>query len=426
MSAALLEPGEPGRPIPYDADAEMAVLGAAILNTQARDRALTLCTQDDFYVPLHAAMYGSILALVRQGAAVDELTLSRQMTSPVGDAAGMRRRISAITAQCPVSMNVDSYATIVARLGALRRAIGFAEELADRAYVLDLDAVRTMLRDHERHIAPPAEPITPGVDLLALAAMQFEYRWLVPGVLRRGDRVIVTGWEGVSGKTEFLFMLGVMMACGIQPWTQVQEYPPLNVLYLDFENALDQLQPRAHRLIAAAGGRYYADRWHGISLPAGINLRNVRDEAWMDSVIAHHRPDVVFLGPIYRIFEGSPGAPMMSEEAASECTRAIDRLRVRHDVAMLMEAHAPNGEGEDRAGLRPYGASLWRRWPEIGVGLKPRRRREGNRYVTEPERFRFEFWRGTRDQDLRRPWPEGVRRGREWSFIPDDEPENYN
>jgi ATPase subunit of ABC transporter with duplicated ATPase domains len=51
-----------------------------------------------------------------------------------------------------------------------------------------------------------------------LAEPDPEYDWLIPGLLERGDRVIVTGQEG-KGKSTLLRQIGVQVAAGIHPFT---------------------------------------------------------------------------------------------------------------------------------------------------------------------------------------------------------------
>lgn len=83
---------------------------------------------------------------------------------------------------------------------------------------------------------------------------------------------------------------------------------------------------------------------------------------------------------------------------------ALDEIRVKHDTVMLIEAHAPHGEGADRAGWRPAGSSLWLRWPELGLGLKPD---ESSVQVVQ--------WRGARDRN--RQWPVRLVEGRTWPYV---------
>jgi len=69
---------------------------------------------------------------------------------------------------------------------------------------------------------------------------------------------------------------------------------------------------------------------------------------------------------------------------------------------LVMETHAPHG-GNFGRDLRPFGSSVWLRWPEFGIGL---RKEDDDRYLVE-------HWRGPRDK---RTWPTALQRRREWPW----------
>ncbi|MDP8958289.1 MAG: hypothetical protein M3N51_03605, partial [Actinomycetota bacterium] len=77
----------------------------------------------------------------------------------------------------------------------------------------------------------------------------------------------------------------------------------------------------------------------------------------------------------------------------------LDRLRASYGVALLLEAHSPYGSGGSGP-RRPYGGSLWSRWPEFGLHLA--------------ESGVLSHWRGARDE---REWPSALTRGGEWPWI---------
>jgi replicative DNA helicase len=173
--------------------------------------------------------------------------------------------------------------------------------------------------------------------------------------------------------------------------------------------------------LRGAAGDIYGGNLFIESRTIGMNLVSHPDQQWLEAMVERHAPDVLIMGPLYRLFRALPGHAKHSEETAEAFGDAIDRVRIKHDLAVILEAHAPHGKEGDRADFRPYGASYWLRWPEMGVGLKPRTRWQGRQKVPVPGEFDFVFWRGTRDFDIRRPFPQGVRRSKPWSFACDDE-----
>lgn len=420
-----------GRVPPHNIEAEESLLGAMMLSRDAIHAADAMVTADDFYKPLHTMVFHAIVLTYQDGSSVDPVTVSDTLRrSGELDKIGGRRGLLRLQAATPMSANAAHYAKIVATCAALRRGIRLAGDLAELAYDDSGDdpvgRLSLLAQGIVDRIGVPNQAVEPGIDAHDLAAMEFDYKFIVPGLIQRRDRVILTGLEGHSGKTEFLVQCAVQFASGFHPWTRVQEFEPLRVLYVDCENRLDQLQPRIRRLLKVAAAQ----------LPRGgltirtvdeINVRTPRGAGLLDALCERHQPDVLIAGPLYAMFQGSRGLLKHSEEVAEEVAAYFRRLIARHDCALMLEAHAPHGTDGDRANLRPIGASLWLRWPEIGVGLAPMKKRDptSKKLVVVPGKFTFDFWRGTRDQDLRRPWPSGVQRWNDWAFIPIDDSEVF-
>ncbi len=61
-----------------------------------------------------------------------------------------------------------------------------------------------------------------------LLKLNVTYDWLVPNLLERKDRLIVTGGEG-SGKSYLLRQMAVMMASGMHPFDKNRQIDPLRV-----------------------------------------------------------------------------------------------------------------------------------------------------------------------------------------------------
>lgn len=208
------------------------------------------------------------------------------------------------------------------------------------------------------------------------------YDWLIPGLIEHGDRVILTGLEG-RGKSTLLRQFAVKAASGIHPFDD-SVISPLKVLYVDCENSRRQVRRKIGELRAAAGDAY-AQTLRFVFRPDGIDLAKTQDVAWLATIIAGHRPDLVVIGPIYKMSNGDP----KDERDAKAVATVLDEIRVTYAHALLIEAHTPYADGaKSKRPERPYGASLWSRWPEFGIFLGP----EGD----------ILHWRGQRDE---RSWP---------------------
>lgn len=219
------------------------------------------------------------------------------------------------------------------------------------------------------------------------------YDWLIPGLIERRDRLILTGGEG-DGKSTLLRQVGVQAASGVHPFGGA-DFEPLRVLLLDLENSERQLR-REIRPLRIAAGKRYAGSFYVEVAGAGLNLLDDDNKAWFVALLAERKPDLLITGPAYKMVAGDP----IEEGPARLVSGMLDRARNEHGCAVLLEAHPPHGANGHRRPERPYGASLWLRWPEFGLHLTS----DG----------RLKPWRGARDAT--RQWPAALHRGGEWPW----------
>ncbi|GAC1646397.1 MAG: hypothetical protein NVS9B11_18310 [Candidatus Dormibacteraceae bacterium] len=222
-----------------------------------------------------------------------------------------------------------------------------------------------------------------------------DYDWLVENLFERGDRLILTGPEG-GGKSTLQRQMGVQIASGIHPFTH-EDIPARRVLIVDLENGKRQIKRKLNELLSInapeIGMLWVAPR------PQGLNLSQFEDQSWLVSVIKQTNPDFLMIGPLYKLNDGDP----TEEKVAKPVAVLLDRLREAFGFCLILEAHTPHSQnGSAKRPMRPYGASLWLRWPEFGLHLSP----EGM----------LHHWRGPRDE---RAWPTLLARGgnTEWPWV---------
>jgi 5S rRNA maturation endonuclease (ribonuclease M5) len=219
---------------------------------------------------------------------------------------------------------------------------------------------------------PPETPVRPELapDLHELLDTdEPPYDWLVEGLLERMDRIMLTGVEGL-GKSAYLRQIATCCAAGLHPVT-FRRIRPLRVLLVDCENNRRQVRRGFRPLRDAAehdGAPVPTGALRIIIRPEGCDLTRSEDAAWLVERVTAHRPDLLILGPLYRLHEGNPN----DEEVARKVTVAIDAARLAVECAVLVEAHAGHGEpGKARRHVRVTGSSLYRRWVEAGIGMRP-------------------------------------------------------
>jgi replicative DNA helicase len=373
---------------------------------------------DDFYKPSHGEIFAAICALRDEKTGVDVVTLSEELRVRGSlDRLGGRRALLHIQSNTPASANAVHYARVVAECAAYRRAIAWAGEFADAAYEEDGEKLDRLLAEKvERTIAHaiPQVSIDEGAtDVNDLLADDHDYDWLVEGLIERGDWVMFTGGEG-GGKTTLIRQIDVMVACGIHPFTYAP-ITPRRVLHLDFQDTAGQ-NAREFEKITTRGKVTVPRGMLQLQIKRdGVNLLSAAAQRWIESQIERTEAEVVSFGPLYKIFQAPAGQKKHDEEVAERVAALLDGIAEKYGVAFLIEAHAPHGHDNDRAGWRPYGASLWQRHPNFGFGLAPIRD-DNKRQVG----VRLRRWR--EDRDARREWPTRLFYGSVWPWeAPRDE-----
>lgn len=191
-----------------------------------------------------------------------------------------------------------------------------------------------------------------------------EYDDVIPGTLERGERVILTAGEGV-GKSTLFRQIAVQVASGINPWT-ANDMPAQRTLLLDLENSERHVRRKLRTLRIAAGNNYHPRMLAVVVRPQGLDVLRHDDAAWLRGLVDHVQPALLVTGPIYKMVAGEAE----KEQPARALTAVLDELRVRHRMAVLLEAHQPYAAtGQRRRPLRPYGSSVYSRWPEFGIAL---------------------------------------------------------
>jgi replicative DNA helicase len=412
--AARAVPNEPGPPAPWamgeasrprpaqrvpphSAEAEEALLGALLLTREALAEGLAHATADDLYRPAHAQLFAAMASLHARGEPVDPVTLRAEMRPADLEGLGGAGALVSLMAACPSTSGAGRYAGIVARAAARRRAIAALAEATEAAYAGDDEGAREALAEAADVLSGGCAPAEPDDDLDAfLDVAEPEYDWVVPGLIERGDRVILTAAEGV-GKSTLLRQAAVQLASGTHPFTG-EAIVPARVLYVDCENPPRLLRRKLRPLRAKARGTPCYDPANLVfkARPEGLDLHAPDDARWLEGCCERVRPDVVLIGPLYKLASEDPN----EERTAKLVAALLDRLRVRHGFALVLEAHTPNEASTGgRRVERPFGWSGWRRWPEFGLFLAP----DGS----------LRHWRGARDE---RDWPAALKRGGAWPW----------
>jgi replicative DNA helicase len=137
---------------PHNMEAEMAVLGAILLDGEAIVTAMERVSGDDFYRTAHQYIFEAMVELFQEEEPVDLITLTarlqnKQQLEDVGGVTYLTELANAV----PTAANVDYYAQIVEEKSLLRRLIRTATQIVTNGFASS-DDVGLMLSEAERRI----------------------------------------------------------------------------------------------------------------------------------------------------------------------------------------------------------------------------------------------------------------------------------
>ena len=120
--------------LPYSADAERAVLGAILVDSDTLTIVEGLLQAEQFFVDSHQKIYECILKLSSEGDSVDVLTVAEALRGADGDQKTLGPQyLVQLTEDCPVTQNVEHYAKIVRKLFFKRNIIQTCQNVINQA-----------------------------------------------------------------------------------------------------------------------------------------------------------------------------------------------------------------------------------------------------------------------------------------------------
>lgn len=400
-------------------EAAEAVLGALLTPGDSSDAAFMEIVEQletaDFREPRHQLVYDVACVLRTRRDVCDPITMTRELErrgdlARAGGAAYLHQLVQAV----PTVYAAVRYAEVI-RDASLRRrveAAGIAAVAAARSgegEAVDVAerAVEEMRAARDRGLAVTDAPLLHLDEFLAQTPEEPD--WVIPGVLGRWDRLIVTGGEG-GGKSLLLRQIMMRAAAGLHPWKKAR-IRPVRCMLIDVENSPDQARPWIQQMARGAHDEGAPIDSKQLTLEfvieRGVDLARPADRAYLARRIERAKPDLIVIGPLYKLtMTGNPN----DEETARVLMSALEMLRtVSGGAAMLIEAHSPHAVPGKRRDLRPIGSSLWLRWPEFGFGLSP------STEVGAQELRLVDWvpWRGARSE---RSWPEQLCGGHPWPW----------
>jgi len=393
-----------------DRQAELAVLAACIQSKTARQEARRHITGRDFDDPKHEQIWDAIARLERHGKQIDPVTLNAVLgTTTAGPV------LIELVTTLALPDNVGEYAAIVRSWSTKRQIEAEARRTLQEAMSPELNAAGFAASIVTR-FAGIRDSGNADTDVTALTIRELladtddEPDWLIPGLIERRDRFMLTGEEGL-GKSHLLRQFAIHAAAGLNPLDMNKTFTPLRTVIIDCENTERQVRRKLRPAVewATRHGQDPSDR-SMIDCTTRMDITRDKDLSRIHQLLDALQPDLVIIGPLYRLV---PRA-IQTDDDAAPVLAALDTIRDR-GCALMMEAHAGHAIGKGGVrDLRPRGSSALLGWPEFGFGM---------RGIGAEGYADLVPWRGQREE---RDWPARLRKADGFRWIPHADLYGYN
>lgn len=120
---------------PQNLEAEMAVLGAMLLEKEAIGIAIEKLSSENFYSDIHKKLFTHVVSLYDENRPVDLLTLTERLRNQNElEAVGGASYIASILNSVPTTANIEHYIRIVQEKSTLRRLIDASSDIVAQCY----------------------------------------------------------------------------------------------------------------------------------------------------------------------------------------------------------------------------------------------------------------------------------------------------
>lgn len=226
---------------------------------------------------------------------------------------------------------------------------------------------------------------------------------VIPGHLGRSNVVIITGWEG-HGKSTFMRQMAVCTAGGLNPF-EFTPMEPLKVMFVDAENPEHQ-QVFDWRKLAGLVAHHTGQEVPNDNLIILSEWENEPDltstpgAAWLYERVQAYQPDLILMGPAQNLVQRD----LSDDNVVRKLKQTVNTARAMCGSAFIIEHHSPwKQQGDKERSTRPYGSSLFNKWPDFGYGLRP-----------DPDRpEHYDLVPNRNPRVRRRAWPDAFRWGRQ-------------
>jgi replicative DNA helicase len=135
---------------PHDIEAEKAVLGSLLIDSDGIFKVVTFLRPEDFFIPENQWVYDACFSLYQRNEGINQITVAHELAQKgkleeVGGAAYLSHLVFSV----PTSLHIEHFAQIVLRSAVMRRLISAGSQITALGYEADaeVDAVLSRAED---------------------------------------------------------------------------------------------------------------------------------------------------------------------------------------------------------------------------------------------------------------------------------------
>jgi len=370
----------------HNDEAEVATLGAVLIDAEALPSIMHLVRPEDFYKGAHQRIYEAILALFDRGQSIDLITLSEELRGRgTLELCGGSAYVSRLTSAVPTSANVEFYARIVQAASIRRTLARVSQEIIAQAHD-EGSEISVILEEAERRIFEISDrnqtgTYSPAKEIVKLTFEAIEKHYHskaeytgIPSGFKDLDQLtmgfqnsefIVIGARPSVGKTAFALTIAANIAIRqkIPVGFFSLEMSSMAIMQrlLSMEARLDSqrmrvgmLSPADFSRLSEAAGRFYEAPLY-ISDSPDLKLLDLRAQA--RRMKSNHDVKIIFIDYITLI--GSENRDLPRHEQIAEVSRSLKSLAREINlpvIALSQVRRETEGKRPSLADLRESGS----------------------------------------------------------------------
>jgi replicative DNA helicase len=132
---------------PHDVEAEKAVLGSLLIDSEGIFKVATFLRPEDFFTPENQWVYDACFSLYQRNEGINQITVAHELAQKGRlEEAGGAAYLSHLVSMVPTSLHVEHFAQIVSRSAVMRRLISAGSQITALGYEADTEVDATLSR----------------------------------------------------------------------------------------------------------------------------------------------------------------------------------------------------------------------------------------------------------------------------------------